>query len=161
MNRFAPRQRPFSWPQSPPPRTSRTRKRFSGWWTQYTEIARWPAALAHEIKNPLSTIRLNMELLAEDFADAETPARAPGPKTRSQSCSASASGLQNLLDDFLNFAKVRHARSAADRSERGDHRACSISSSPRPRTRTSRSCAISIRICPAWCWIASRFTGRC
>ena len=29
--------------------------------------------LAHEIKNPLSTICLNMELLAEDFAAADTP----------------------------------------------------------------------------------------
>jgi len=34
---------------------------------QYTEIARLAGGLAHEIKNPLSTIRLNMELLAEDF----------------------------------------------------------------------------------------------
>jgi len=25
--------------------------------------------LAHEIRNPLSSIRLNMELLAEDFSD--------------------------------------------------------------------------------------------
>ncbi len=31
---------------------------------QYTEIARLAGGLAHEIKNPLSTIRLNMELLA-------------------------------------------------------------------------------------------------
>ena len=29
--------------------------------------------LAHEIKNPLSTIRLNMELLAEDFAEPQLP----------------------------------------------------------------------------------------
>ena len=40
---------------------------------QYTEIARLAGGLAHEIKNPLSTIRLNMELLAEDLAEAETP----------------------------------------------------------------------------------------
>ena len=37
---------------------------------QYTEIARLAGALAHEIKNPLSTIRLNMELLVEDLARA-------------------------------------------------------------------------------------------
>jgi len=29
---------------------------------QYTEIAKLAGGLAHEIKNPLSTIRLNMEL---------------------------------------------------------------------------------------------------
>jgi nitrogen-specific signal transduction histidine kinase len=38
----------------------------------YTELAALAGGLAHEIKNPLSTIRLNMELLAEDFA--ESPA---------------------------------------------------------------------------------------
>ena len=40
---------------------------------QYTEIARLAGGLAHEIKNPLSTIRLNMELLAEDLGTPETP----------------------------------------------------------------------------------------
>ena len=40
---------------------------------QYTEIARLAGGLAHEIKNPLSTIRLNMELLAEDLDDSESP----------------------------------------------------------------------------------------
>ena len=29
--------------------------------------------LAHEIRNPLSTMRLNLDLLAEDFQDPETP----------------------------------------------------------------------------------------
>ena len=33
----------------------------------YTEFAALVGGLAHEIRNPLSTIRLNMELLAEDF----------------------------------------------------------------------------------------------
>ena len=40
---------------------------------QYAEIAQLAGGLAHEIKNPLSTIRLNMELLAEDFRDSESP----------------------------------------------------------------------------------------
>ena len=42
---------------------------------QYTEIARLAGGLAHEIKNPLSTIRLNMELLAEDLEEPQTPAQ--------------------------------------------------------------------------------------
>ncbi|MCR4411363.1 MAG: ATP-binding protein [Thermoguttaceae bacterium] len=74
---------------------------------QYTEIARLAGALAHEIKNPLSTIRLNMELLAEDFSqDPENPLyrRALNKvKVVQQECQR----LQDLLDDFLNFAKVR------------------------------------------------------
>ena len=33
---------------------------------QYTEIARLAGSLAHEVKNPLSTIRLNVGLLEEE-----------------------------------------------------------------------------------------------
>ena len=39
---------------------------------EYTEIARLAGALAHEIKSPLSTIRLTMEVLTEDLAEPET-----------------------------------------------------------------------------------------
>jgi signal transduction histidine kinase len=76
---------------------------------QYTEIARLVGGLAHEIKNPLSTIRLNMELLAEDFQADESPrARRSLPKILivQQECQR----LQDLLDDFLNFAKVRELK---------------------------------------------------
>jgi len=76
---------------------------------QYTEIAQLAGALAHEIKNPLSTIRLNMELLAEDFADS------PSPKERRalrkiEVVQRECQRLQNLLDDFLNFAKIRRLK---------------------------------------------------
>ena len=37
------------------------------------EIAILAGKLAHEIKNPLSTIRMNMELLAEDFEGSVSP----------------------------------------------------------------------------------------
>jgi signal transduction histidine kinase len=73
---------------------------------QYTEMAQLAGALAHEIKNPLSTIRLNMELLAEDLEESESPAQRRAAKrvaVTKQECQR----LQNLLDDFLNFAKVR------------------------------------------------------
>ena len=40
---------------------------------QYRELAELAGSLAHEIKNPLSVIRMNMDLLAEDFADPKTP----------------------------------------------------------------------------------------
>jgi signal transduction histidine kinase len=73
---------------------------------QYTEIARLAGSLAHEIKNPLSTIRLNMELLAEDLGEAETPAQRRAAK-RVDVVRRECQRLQSLLDDFLNFAKVR------------------------------------------------------
>lgn len=73
---------------------------------QYTEIARLAGALAHEIKNPLSTIRLNMELLAEDLGEPQTPAVRRALK-RVDVVHRECLRLQSLLDDFLSFAKVR------------------------------------------------------
>jgi signal transduction histidine kinase len=74
---------------------------------QYTEIARLAGALAHEIKNPLSTIRLNMELLAEDLDEPQTPAQKRAAK-RIEVVQRECQRLQDLLDDFLQYAKVRH-----------------------------------------------------
>jgi signal transduction histidine kinase len=73
---------------------------------QYTEMAQLAGALAHEIKNPLSTIRLNMELLAEDLEVGATPAQRRAAK-RVEVTKRECQRLQDLLDDFLNFAKVR------------------------------------------------------
>lgn len=73
---------------------------------QYTEIARLVGGLAHEIKNPLSTIRLNMELLAEDFQADESP-RARRSLAKILIVQQECQRLQDLLDDFLNFTKVR------------------------------------------------------
>ena len=39
---------------------------------QYSEIAQLAGGLAHEIRNPLSTMRLNLDLLAEEFQNPET-----------------------------------------------------------------------------------------
>jgi signal transduction histidine kinase len=73
---------------------------------QYNEIAALAGGLAHEIKNPLSTIVLNMELLAEDFTDAVTP-RDRRALAKINIVQRECQRLQNVLDDFLNFAKVR------------------------------------------------------
>jgi len=75
----------------------------------YAEFAALVGGLAHEIRNPLSTIRLNMELLAEDFAaeDPESPAKHRDRRARAkielvrQECDR----LQKLLGDFLDFAR--------------------------------------------------------
>jgi len=76
---------------------------------QYTEIARLAGSLAHEIKNPLSTIRLNMELLAEDLGEPQSPAQRRAVKRVEIVC-RECQRLQALLDDFLNYAKVRRLK---------------------------------------------------
>jgi signal transduction histidine kinase len=76
---------------------------------QYTEIARLAGALAHEIKNPLSTIRLNMDLLVEDFRDSDSPPCRRAMK-KVELVQRECQRLQDLLDDFLNFAKVRRLK---------------------------------------------------
>jgi signal transduction histidine kinase len=74
---------------------------------QYTEIAKLAGGLAHEIKNPLSTIRLNMDLLAEDFsANPDTPLHRRA-LAKVQVVQRECQRLQDLLDDFLSFAKIR------------------------------------------------------
>jgi len=73
---------------------------------QYTEIARLAGGLAHEIKNPLSTIRLNMQLLAEEFGEGETPRERRALK-KIEVVQRECQRLQDLLDDFLKFARLR------------------------------------------------------
>jgi signal transduction histidine kinase len=75
----------------------------------YAEFAALVGGLAHEIRNPLSTIRLNMELLAEDFetTDPESPTKQRDRRAKAkidlvrQECDR----LQKLLGDFLDFAR--------------------------------------------------------
>jgi signal transduction histidine kinase len=72
----------------------------------YTEIAKLAGGLAHEIKNPLSTIILNMDLLAEEFADSDNP-RDRRAQQKIATVRRECERLQGLLGDFLNFTKVR------------------------------------------------------
>ena len=81
---------------------------------QYAEIARLAGGLAHEIKNPLSTIRLNMQLLAEDLLpesevgeDAMLTAEQRRSAKRIEAVQRECTRLQELLDSFLDYAKVR------------------------------------------------------
>ena len=93
-------------PSVPPPSSDDSSATVQRLMDQYTEIARLAGALAHEIKNPLSTIRLNMELLTEDLGEPESAADRRAHK-RVDVVRRECQRLQSLLDDFLNFAKVR------------------------------------------------------
>ena len=72
---------------------------------QYTEIVRLAGGLANEIKNPLSTIRMNMELLAEDFRDSDAPRERRAMK-KIDLVHRECQRLQDLLDNFLRFTKA-------------------------------------------------------
>jgi signal transduction histidine kinase len=73
---------------------------------QYNELAELAGSLAHEIKNPLSVIRMNMDLLAEDFAEAETQ-RERRAVAKIETVQRQCTRLENLLRDFLKFARLR------------------------------------------------------
>ena len=76
---------------------------------QYTEIAQLAGGLAHEIKNPLSTIGLNVELMAEDLSEDDSPG-ARRALAKVAVVQRECQRLQDLLNDFLTFAKVRRPR---------------------------------------------------
>jgi signal transduction histidine kinase len=75
----------------------------------YAEFAALVGGLAHEIRNPLSTIKLNMELLAEDFEGTDpaspTKQRDRRAKAKIDLVRQECDRLQKLLGDFLDFAR--------------------------------------------------------
>ena len=69
------------------------------------ELGSMTAGLAHEIKNPLSTVGLNAQLLAEGLNDAQLPEHERGRLlNRLESLSREAERLRGILTDFLQFA---------------------------------------------------------
>lgn len=63
------------------------------------------AGFAHEIRNPLSTIGLNLQLVLEEFREAETP-RDKRTHKRLATVEAEVRRLQKILDEFLAFARA-------------------------------------------------------
>src|SRR5215471_3408294 len=72
---------------------------------RYAELAALAGSLAHEIKNPLSVIRVNMDLLAEDFVQPQSP-RERRALAKIEMVGRQCTRLENLLNDFLRFNKV-------------------------------------------------------
>src|ERR1700712_4998388 len=68
---------------------------------RFAELGTLTGGLAHEIKNPLSTISLNLQLLREDLPDAESSARLTN---RLNTVQKEISRLRDFLDDFMRFA---------------------------------------------------------
>lgn len=72
---------------------------------QTTELATLAGGLAHEIRNPLSTIGMNLELLAEELEDDES-ARARRMLKRISNLQSECRNLEDILNAFLQFARA-------------------------------------------------------
>jgi len=77
-------------------------------------LSRLAGGLAHEIKNPLSTMAINLALLEEDWQlsasqrgeeGAESKPREARSARRIQTLKREVQRLENILDDFLHYAR--------------------------------------------------------
>lgn len=73
---------------------------------QYAELAELAGGFIHEIKNRLSTLGLNLQLLAEDFQEPQTP-RERRALDRVQRVQGECRRLVDVSNDFLRFARVK------------------------------------------------------
>jgi two-component system sensor histidine kinase HydH len=73
--------------------------------TQYAEIATLAGGLAHEIRNPLSTIGLNLDLLSEELGECDSQ-RDRRILNKLTVVKRQCQQLDRILDDFLQFARV-------------------------------------------------------
>jgi signal transduction histidine kinase len=73
---------------------------------EYAEISQLAGGLAHEIRNPLSTLQLNLQLLAEDFQNPETP-RERRALQRVERLGHEVQRLHGILENFLRFARIQ------------------------------------------------------
>lgn len=73
---------------------------------EYTELAELAGSFIHEIKNHLGTLGLNLQILAEDFEDAETQ-RDKRVLQRVERLQNECQRLSDVTNDFLRFARLK------------------------------------------------------
>jgi len=73
----------------------------------YAELAELAGGFIHDMKNHLSTLGLNLQLLAEDFQEPQSP-RERRALTRIQRLQVECERLLDLSNDFLRFARMNH-----------------------------------------------------
>jgi signal transduction histidine kinase len=76
---------------------------------EYAELAELAGGFIHEIKNHVSTVNLNLQLLADDFADPQTP-RERRAKQRIDRLQAQSQKLVDVSNDFLRFVRSQEIR---------------------------------------------------
>jgi signal transduction histidine kinase len=72
----------------------------------YAELAELAGGFIHEIKNHLSTLGLNLQLLAEDFQEPQTQ-RERRALERTQRLQGECQRLVDVSNDFLRFARLK------------------------------------------------------
>jgi signal transduction histidine kinase len=73
---------------------------------QYAELAELAGSFIHEIKNHLSTLGLNLQLLAEDFQDPQNQ-RERRALERALRLQSECQRLVEVSNDFLRFARIK------------------------------------------------------
>ncbi|MGL4419162.1 MAG: two-component system sensor histidine kinase NtrB [Gemmataceae bacterium] len=79
---------------------------------QMNELAEMTGGFVHDMKNHLGTVMLNLQLLAEDFAEAQSP-RERRAQNRIQVMTTECQRLVNLSNDFLRYARLDDPRPQA------------------------------------------------
>lgn len=72
---------------------------------QSSDIATLAGGLAHEVRNPLSTIQMNLELLAEDLEEATDP-KLGRMRRKLETMRRECTRLEGILNAFLQFARA-------------------------------------------------------
>jgi signal transduction histidine kinase len=73
---------------------------------QYAELAELAGGFIHDLKNHLSTLGLNLQLLAEDFQQPQSQ-RERRALTRVHKLQAQCQQLVDMANDFLRFARIK------------------------------------------------------
>ncbi len=99
---------------------------------RYEEVATLAGGLAHEIRNPLSTIGMLLELMAEDLAAPESP-RDRRLSRRLQTVQRECQHLEEILNAFLQFARAGELSTWSRRMSTSSCASLSISIRPEAR----------------------------
>ena len=113
---------------------------------EFAALGTLAANLAHEIRNPLNSINLNLELLEEDLAATDGEARSSLASTRSE-----VGRLARLVSDFLTYARP-------SQTERSDVRVDRVLTDVREfLAAEARTMGVHLRVAPGavescvWC----------
>jgi signal transduction histidine kinase len=83
---------------------------------QLADMAELAGGFIHEVKNHVSTLNLNLQLLAEDFAEPQTP-RERRAKQRIDRLRNQCEKLVEVSNDFLRFVRSQDLRREPTRLE--------------------------------------------